>query len=131
MGFSMGRFKATSFLRDFRDFLNRGNVVDLAIAVVIGGAFGKVIDAVVSLVMGQLLTPSLKSLGINQINDWPAGHLLVALINFVVISFVVFLIVRAMQSLKRQEAAEASPDPQSQLAAAADRLSRALESRQL
>jgi len=131
MGFSMGRFKATSFLRDFREFLNRGNVVDLAIAVVIGGAFGKVIDAVVSLVMGQLLTPSLKSLGINQINDWPAGHLLVALINFVVISFVVFLIVRAMQSLKRQEAAEASPDPQSQLAAAADRLSRALESRQL
>ena len=131
MGFSMGRFKATSFLRDFRDFLNRGNVVDLAIAVVVGGAFGKVIDAVVSLVMGQLLTPSLKSLGINQINAWPAGHLLVALINFVVISFVVFLIVRAMQSLKRQEAAEASPDPQSQLAAAADRLSRALESRQL
>lgn len=127
----MGRSRATSFLRDFRDFLNRGNVVDLAIAVVVGGAFGKVIDAVVSLVMGQLLTPSLKSLGINQINDWPAGHLLVALINFVVISFVVFLIVRAMQSLKRQEAAEASPDPQSQLAAAADRLSRALESRQL
>jgi len=131
MGFSMGRSRATSFLRDFRDFLNRGNVVDLAIAVVIGGAFGKVIDAVVSLVMGQLLTPTLKSLGINQINAWPAGHLLVALINFVVISFVVFLIVRAMQSLKRQEAAEGSPDPQSQLAAAADRLSRALESRQL
>jgi len=127
----MGRSRATSFLRDFRDFLNRGNVVDLAIAVVIGGAFGKVIDAVVSLVMGQLLTPTLKSLGINQINAWPAGHLLVALINFVVISFVVFLIVRAMQSLKRQEAAEGSPDPQSQLAAAADRLSRALESRQL
>jgi len=127
----MGRFRATSFLRDFRDFLNRGNVVDLAIAVVIGGAFGKVIDAVVSLVMGQLLTPTLKSLGINQINAWPAGHLLVALINFVVISFVVFLIVRAMQSLKRQEASEGSPDPQSQLAAAADRLSRALESRQL
>jgi len=127
----MGRSRATSFLRDFRDFLNRGNVVDLAIAVVIGGAFGKVIDAVVSLVMGQLLTPTLKNLGINQINAWPAGHLLVALINFVVISFVVFLIVRAMQSLKRQEAAEGSPDPQSQLAAAADRLSRALESRQL
>ena len=81
--------------------------------------------------MGQLLTPSLKSLGINQINAWPAGHLLVALINFVVISFVVFLIVRAMQSLKRQEAAEGSPDPQTQLAAAADRLSRALENRQL
>ncbi len=127
----MGRPRASSFLRDFRDFLNRGNVVDLAIAVVIGGAFGKVIDAVVSLVMGQLLTPSLKSLGINQINAWPAGHLLVALINFVVISFVVFLIVRAMQSLKRQEAAEGSPDPQTQLAVAADRLSRALENRQL
>lgn len=42
------------FLRDFRNFLQQGNVIELAIAVVIGGAFGKVVDALVSLVMGQL-----------------------------------------------------------------------------
>ena len=60
------------FLRDFRNFLQQGNVIELAIAVVIGGAFGKVVDALVSLVMGQLLTPTLKSLGIGQINQWPA-----------------------------------------------------------
>jgi len=55
-----GRENAGSFMRDFRNFLQQGNVVDLAVAVVIGGAFGKVVDALVSFVMGQLLTPTLK-----------------------------------------------------------------------
>ncbi|WP_341898182.1 large conductance mechanosensitive channel protein MscL [Synechococcus sp. UW140] len=129
-----GKENAGSFMRDFRNFLQQGNVVDLAVAVVIGGAFGKVVDALVSFVMGQLLTPTLKSLGIDQINQWPAGNFLVALINFVVISFVVFSIIRTMQSMKRQEAAakpEATPDPQLLLAEAAQRLAKALESRQI
>jgi large conductance mechanosensitive channel len=50
--------RARSFVSDFKAFINRGNVVDLAVAVVIGGAFGKVVDAVVSLVMGSLLQPA-------------------------------------------------------------------------
>jgi large-conductance mechanosensitive channel len=41
--------RRSTFLSDFKDFVNKGNVVDLAVAVVIGGAFGKVVDAVVSL----------------------------------------------------------------------------------
>ncbi|MDA0291919.1 MAG: large conductance mechanosensitive channel protein MscL [Cyanobacteria bacterium] len=123
------------FLRDFRNFLHQGNVIELAIAVVIGGACGKVVDALVSLVMGQLLTPTLKSLGIGQINQWPAGNFLVALINFVVISLVVFSVMRTIQNLKRQEeistTAAAATDPQLLLAEAAERLAKALESRKL
>jgi large conductance mechanosensitive channel len=130
----MARRAATSFLSDFKAFINKGNVVDLAVAVVIGGAFGKVVDAIVSLVMTSLLEPALKAAQVDSISAWPAGTVIVALINFLVIAFVVFLIVRAIEAMKRQEeikAADAGPDPQAQLAAAANRLAEALDRRAL
>ena len=98
----MARRGTSSFLSDFRDFVNKGNVVDLAVAVVIGGAFGKVVDAIVSLVMTNLLEPALKAAQVDSISAWPAGAVIVALINFLVIAFVVFLIVRAIEAMKRQ-----------------------------
>ncbi|WP_216919395.1 large conductance mechanosensitive channel protein MscL [Synechococcus sp. CCAP 1479/9] len=130
----MARRAATSFLSDFKAFINKGNVVDLAVAVVIGGAFGKVVDAIVSLVMTNLLEPALKAAQVDSISAWPAGTVIVALINFLVIAFVVFLIVRAIEAMKRQEevkAADAGPDPQAELAAAANRLAEALDRRAL
>lgn len=123
--------RSRSFLTDFKEFINKGNVVDLAVAVVIGGAFGKVVDAVVSLVMGSLLEPAMKAAKVASIASWPAGSVIVALINFVVIAFVVFLIVRAIEAMRRTEAAVAPPDPQAQLASAATRLADALDRRQL
>ncbi len=121
----------SSFLADFKAFINQGNVVELAVAVVIGTAFGKVVDAVVSLVMGSLLQPALKAANVDDIARWPAGAVLVALINFVLIAFVVFLIVRAIEAMRRRDNAEAGPDPQAQLASAATRLADALDRRQL
>lgn len=130
----MAQSGKSSFLSDFKDFVNKGNVVDLAVAVVIGGAFGKVVDAIVSLVMTAVLEPALKAANVDSINAWPAGAVIVALINFLVIAFVVFLIVRAIESMKRQEAAKAAdagPDPQAEFAAAANRLADALDRRGL
>lgn len=131
----MARRRAGGFLRDFQDFINRGNVVDLAIAVVIGGAFGKVIDSVVALVTGAILDPALKAANVESIRDWPAGEVLIALINFLVIAFVVFLIIKALEKFKREEAAAVpAPDPlatQQQLADATNRLAAAIESRQI
>ncbi len=131
----MARRRATGFLRDFQDFINRGNVVDLAVAVVVGGAFGKIVDAVVTLITSAILDPALKAAQVDRIQDWPAGNLLIAIINFLVIAFVVYLIVRALERFKREEAvAEAAPEAvavQQQLADAANRLSAAIESRQL
>ena len=123
--------RRSNFLTDFKDFVNKGNVVDLAVAVVIGGAFGKVVDAVVSLVMTSLLAPALKAANVSALSAWPAGAVIVALINFIVIAFVVFLIVRGIEALKRGERPISAPDPQAQLAAAATRLAEALERRQL
>ena len=123
--------RRTTVLSDFKTFVSKGNVVDLAVAVVIGGAFGKVVDAVVSLVMTSLLAPALKAANVSAISAWPAGAVLVALINFIVIAFVVFLIVRGIEAMKRGERPISAPDPQAQLAAAATRLAEALERRQL
>jgi large conductance mechanosensitive channel len=123
--------RRSSFFSDFKAFIQQGNVVDLAVAVVIGGAFGKVVDALVSLVMTSLLAPALKAANVSAISAWPAGAVIVALINFLVIALVVFLIVRSIEALKRSERAVAAPDPQAQLAAAATRLADALDRRQL
>lgn len=123
--------RRSSFLSDFKAFINQGNVVDLAVAVVIGGAFGKVVDAIVSLVMTSVLAPALKAANVATISAWPAGAVIVALINFLVIAFVVFLIVRGIEAMKRSEKAVAAPDPQAQLASAATRLADALDRRQL
>lgn len=123
--------RTRTFLTDFKAFVNRGNVVDLAVAVVIGGAFGKVVDAVVTLIMGSVLQPVLKAANVDAISQWPAGAVMVAVINFLVISFVVFLIVRTIETLRRKDKVVAAPDTQAQLASAVTRLADALERRQL
>ncbi len=121
--------RKSSLLADFKAFINKGNVVDLAIAVVIAGAFGKVVGAIVTLVTTKALEPALKAANVDSINSWPAGTVIVALINFLVIAFVCFVIVRTIEASKRkQEAiAESAPDSQAQLASAITRLTDALD----
>ena len=114
---------------DFKAFINKGNVVDLAIAVVIAGAFGKVVDSIVTLLTTNALEPALKAAKVDSISAWPAGNMLVAIINFLVIAFVCFLIVKSIEATKRKQevVVETKPDPQAQLASAMTRLTDALE----
>lgn len=75
--------------------------------------------------MTSLLAPALKAANVSAISAWPAGAVIVALINFIVIAFVVFLIERGIEAMKRGERTISAPDPQAQLAAAATRLAEA------
>ena len=127
------RRKITNVLNDFTDFVNRGNVVDLAVAVVVGGAFSKVVDALVKLVTIAAMDPLLRKLKVETLSAVPGGALLVSMINFLVIAFVVFIVVRAIERFKRKEEskAAAAPNPQQDLADAVERLAIALESRKL
>ena len=127
------RRKITNVLNDFTDFVNRGNVVDLAVAVVVGGAFSKVVDALVKLVTIAAMDPVLRKLKVETLSAVPGGSLLVSMINFLVIAFVVFIVVRAIERFKRKEEAKAAaaPNPQQDLADAVERLAIALESRKL
>ena len=120
----------TSFFKDFQTFISKGNVVDLAVAVIIAGAFGKIVNSVVTLITTKILEPALKAAQAETISTWPAGNLIVAIINFIIIAFVCFIIVRAFENLKRKEAIkEEQPDPNTQLASAITRLSDLLEKR--
>jgi len=96
-------------LKEFREFAIRGNVMDLAVAVIIGGAFGKIVTSLVDhiltpligLVMGGVNFSGLKSQVGNAVIEW--GLFIQSIIDFIIIAFVIFLIVRAINRLKRDE----------------------------
>ena len=117
------------FLTAFQSFVSKGNVVDLGIAVIMAGAFSKVVNSVVTLLMTNVLEPVLKEADVESLAKLPAGEVLVALINFIVIAFVCFILVKTVEVARRKkEAVEASrPDPQAQLASAMTRLTEVLE----
>ena len=131
------RRKVAKVVSDFRSFINRGNVDDLAVAVVVGGAFSKVVDAIVRLITGAVMEPIMQKLKVNTLSAMPGGSLLVSVANFLVIAFVVFLVVQALESFKRTEEVLAQEKPveetdsQQQLAIALQRLTAALERRQI
>ncbi len=106
-------------LRGFRDFLMRGNVVDLAVAVIIGAAFGGVVSAFADDFVGGLIgavggTPDFGDAGVT-VNDSKIvyGSTITALINFALVAGVIyFLIVVPMSKLQRRRGAEAeTPAP--------------------
>lgn len=105
-----------SFLNEFKAFAMRGNVVDLAVAVVMGAAFGKIVsslvDGIVMPVIGLLLggvNISDKTIVIGQATvKW--GMFLQSIIDFTIISFAIFLAVKGINTLqKKQEAAPVPP----------------------
>ena len=123
--------KRTKVLSDFKAFINKGNVVDLAVAVIIAGAFGKVVNATVKLIMTNALEPVLEKANVQSLAQLPGGEIIVTTINFIFIAFVCFIVVRVVEKMKRnEEVVESSkPDPQAQLASAITRLTEVMEER--
>ena len=121
------------FITAFKVFVSKGNVVDLAIAVIIAGAFKEVVNSVVTLVMTNALEPALEKANVNSLAELPAGLVLVALINFVAIAFICFLIVQSIEAANRRKKAveESKPDSQAQLVAAMTHLTEVIEKKTL
>ena len=105
-------------LREFKDFALKGNVIDLAVAVIIGGAFGTIISSLVDdVITPLLLAPALKAANAQDLDKlaWGAvkyGKFLAAVIKFVVIAFILFLLVKTMNNLKKKEPAPAVTTPE-------------------
>jgi len=111
-----------SFLKDFRDFAIKGNVMDLAAAVIIGAAFGAIVSSLVDdIITPLLLTPALEAVGAQNIEQlhWGAvkyGSFLAAVIKFIVYAFVIFMLISGVRKLqKKKEAAPAGPSSTDQL----------------
>ncbi|MFT3979754.1 MAG: large conductance mechanosensitive channel protein MscL [Ferruginibacter sp.] len=106
------------FAKEFKEFAVKGNVIDLAVGVIIGGAFGKIVTSLIEdIITPLILNPALKAAGVTKIEDWAPGGIffgkfLNAVLTFIVIAFVIFWMVKAINSLKKKEAA-ASAEPSS------------------
>jgi large conductance mechanosensitive channel len=116
-----------SFMKEFKEFAMKGNVVDLAVGLVIGAAFGKIVSSFV----GDVLMPPLGMLigGVDFTNlsltlreatesveavTLRYGSFIQTVVDFVIIAFAIFLVVKAMNRLKRKkEEAPAAPPPPS------------------
>jgi len=104
------------FISDFKAFALKGNVVELAVAVIIGAAFGAIVTSLVDDVITPLiLKPALDAAGVSDLDKlaWGAvkyGNFLAAVLKFIIIALVLFSIIRMMGSLTRKkEVAPAAP----------------------
>jgi len=123
-----------SLLSEFKTFAMKGNVMDLAVGVIIGGAFGKIVDSlvgdvimpIISAILGGKLDFSSFLIPLGKVPEGTAmtldalkkagvpvfayGNFITILINFIILAFIIFMMIRAMNRWKREEpAAPAAP----------------------
>ena len=95
--------------KEFREFAIRGNVMDLAVAVIIGGAFGKIVTSLVDDILMPLIGLAMGGINFSEQAivvggaELRWGAFVQNIIDFLIIAFVIFLIVRAINRLKRDE----------------------------
>lgn len=105
-----------AFIREFKTFLNRGNVLDLAVGVIIGGAFKSITDSLTNDILMPLLGLLVNRVSFSDLTLTlgPAtiayGSFLEAVLNFIIMAFAVFCIVKAFNRLHRKKE-EAAPAP--------------------
>ena len=122
-----------SIIQEFREFAVKGNMIDLAVGVIIGGAFGKIVDSLVKDIIMPLITvitgggvdftqkffvlgdnpnnlQSLDELTKAGVNFLTYGNFLTILINFIILAWVVFLMVKMINRMRRKQE-EAAPEP--------------------
>ena len=98
-----------ALLKEFKDFALKGNVVDLAVAVIIGAAFGAIVASLVEdVITPLLLTPLLHAANIDDVDKlmWGSvkiGKFIAAIIKFILVAFVLFALIKAANSMKKKE----------------------------
>ncbi len=93
-------------IKEFKTFILRGNIIDLAVAVIIGAAFSAIVGSfIVDVITPLLLKPAMDSLGVSQLEklSWNGvlyGKFIAAVINFFVTAFIIFLLIKASNKAK-------------------------------
>ena len=117
-------------LKEFREFAMKGNVVDLAVGVIIGAAFGAIVNSLV----GDIIMPMIGAIGSLDFSNYfialsknvtasnladakkqgavlAYGNFITLAVNFLIVAFVLFIVIRLMNQLKRKEAAKPAEPP--------------------
>lgn len=105
--------------KEFKEFAMKGNVVDLAIGVIIGAAFSKIVSSLVDdVITPLLLKPALEATNMKDLDKlvWfgtvKVGLFLSAILNFIIVAFILFLIVKGINRFKKKEEAAAPVTPE-------------------
>ena len=101
-------------LSEFKNFAMKGNIVDLAVAVIIGGAFGKIVSSFVGDVVMPCVNPLIPGGDWKTIEVGPGvklGSFLGTVVDFVIIAFVIFMAIKAPDKMKKAEPAPAPAGP--------------------
>lgn len=106
------------FVKEFKEFAVKGNVIDLAVGVIIGAAFGKIVSSLVDdIITPAILGPALKAAGLEDLSKLTIegtaikyGNFISQVISFLVVALVLFAIIRTVNRMKKkEEAAPAAP----------------------
>jgi large conductance mechanosensitive channel len=106
-----------SMIKEFKEFAIRGNVIDLAVAVIIGGAFGKIISALVDNIMMPLIGILMEGKNFTTLSlkvgeaEVKYGLFLQNVVDFILIAFVLFLVIKGINNFKKAEAPAPPPGP--------------------
>jgi large conductance mechanosensitive channel len=104
-----------SFVKEFKDFAMKGNVVDLAVGVIIGAAFGKIVTSLVENILMPFIGILLRGVNFKDLSvkvgaaEIKYGLFIGAVLDFIIIAFVLFLIIKTITKLQKKE--EAAPAP--------------------
>lgn len=97
-------------ISEFKDFIAKGNAMDLAVGVIIGASFGAIVNSLVSdVITPALLNPALKAAQVENLAGLKTdsgvlyGKFLAAVISFLIIAFVIFIMIKAINSMKKKE----------------------------
>ncbi len=105
-------------LNEFKAFISKGNVIDLAVAVILGGAFGAIVKSLVDDLLMPLIGILLGGVDFTSLSiqfgeaNLTYGNFIQAIINFLVIAFALFLIIRAYNKTKKEEEAAPAAPPE-------------------
>jgi large conductance mechanosensitive channel len=103
-----------SLLKEFREFALKGNIVDLAVAVIIGGAFGKIVSSFVADIIMPLINPMIPGGDWRTIEVGPGvmlGNFLGNVLDFLIIAFVIFMMLKAVSNMRKKEQATPAAPP--------------------
>ena len=111
--------KTTGFLAEFRQFIARGNVLDMAVGVIIGGAFGKISTSLVNDILNPILgiiagnNTALAAMAVELPGGGAlmVGNFINAILNFLIMAFAVFCLVKALNRLHRKKEETPAPPP--------------------
>ncbi|KRK60920.1 large-conductance mechanosensitive channel protein MscL [Limosilactobacillus antri] len=108
-------------LKEFKDFIARGNVIDMAVGIIVGAAFTSIVNSLVNNLINPLVGLFIGKIDLSNLAvtigdaQFKYGAFLNAVINFLIISFVVFMLVKGINKFrKKEQAAPAKPSPEAQ-----------------